>query len=950
MNSAKSRNQSCLLSHEFPIHAAASGGCPQTLIGAIAACSWRDVYSIDQLGRTPLHLAAAAGAAASVAILTHPAMLQLQHGVVGNALDALDRESRWTALHCAAYSGRLQIISMLLKAGADPSIRDSDGMTPWDILGASQVGYCHSDVALELKLPPKVCWFSSKKSDAFSFGLTSNYCLGYDSGCHVVSNPRPVALPSASDLHSVACSCSLSLFVTTDGNVYACGLGDHNQLMMSVPFCVEPVQLSRLPPKVVSVAIGKRHCLSLTDSGDVYGWGSNDRCQLGSSHGVKHQHLSPVKIVSGIAAISAGFAHSAAVSSGGDTLFVWGDNCACQCSQPSACSIVRTPAAARMPSGLRVTTVSCGLHHTAFVASFSGEPPTAFVFGAGSAAATHLLLLPALSQLHWHLMPDCQVGAIAAGDDWTAVVTLVSQRCYVWRHCGGHAASPSIVSLARHVRVCRITAAPSRFVLLLSDNTIVSVPVYKRPSDRVIGTPETLCRMVGCSDIAASDGTCLLVCKSSLLCDDGMWRTVAESSSFSQHLPLQRICEVALCSTLTSTLAPSALELALSIGAPVLAVAAAFACLMDPIFTCSCSLSELAWGLLESALSRLKLLRSESLVPSTDRLPLVQAMAKDLIDDWGELALKLIESEGARASSGSWEGSIHRLAVQSKAKQKQRTSHFPDSKSRGSCLDSNASPSTITSPKLLSQNKEIGPSREKDAVESLVAPKSGIDVPKSLAAFSQSSIQSEQFPPLVLHVQKGSSTRLPRQKRDYQVQSPESQPCAFPLTPLSKSLAAPCFPLDPQQFPSLLDAAVSPPPTTSNQVTPKTKSKPARLDSSAPNAHANAQLPVMASESHAELQRVAIPDASKIATSSRKKHRQKCRHDPGAKTGLSLLTDFSSTIDLSASANLKGWSAASETAAAAPLTSIMREEQEMKHKKNRERIQLRDSVWQQARA
>jgi hypothetical protein len=871
------KNQNSVHSHEFPIHAAASSGCPHTLIRAIAACSWRDVFSIDQLGRTPLHLAATAGSVGSVAILAHPAMLQLQHGLVGNALDAADRESRWTALHCAAYSGRLQIMSMLLQAGANPSIRDADGMTPWDVLGASSVEYCHLDVALELALPPKVCWCSSKKSDAFSFGLTSNYCLGYDTGCHVVLNPRPVALPSASALHAVACSCSLSLFVTTDGNVYACGLGDHNRLMMPIPYCVEPVHLSRLPPSIVSVAIGKRHCLALTERGDVYGWGCNDRCQLGSSHAVKHQHLLPVKIVSGIFAISAGFAHSAAVSSDGDTLFVWGDNSACQCSQLSACSIVRSPAAAQVPSGLRVTAVSCGLHHTAFAATCAGEPPSAFMFGAGSAAATHLLLHPALSQVHWHLMPDCHVGAIAAGDDWTAVVTLVSQRCYLWRHCGGHSGSPSIVSLARHVRVCRIAAAPSRLVLLLSDSTIVSVSVHKRPSDRVTGTPEILCRLVGSSDIAASEGTCLVVCQNSQLCDDGMWRNMAAGSSLSHQLPLQRICEVTLCPMLTSALAPSALELALSIGAPVLAVAAAFACLMDPIFTCGCSLSELAWGLLETLISRLKFERSKGLICSADPLSLVQAIAKHFIDDWGG-ALR----EGARECFSSLESSIQRLAIQLKTKQKQKIPHILDSKSRRKLSHSDAGPSSVPSPPFF-QNKVNLPNMITDAVDDVVKPfaalESNSNTSKSLPAFSEFCLQSGQFPPLALDVQKRSSARLPRHKRDLQVRSPESQPCTIPLMPASNPSAATSCPLDPQEFPALLDAAISPPPAICKSVTPKTRSKAIQLDSSSPIAFSNAQMESVGIVTRVEPQRVDVPDTTKIVTCSRKKHRQKYRHD-----------------------------------------------------------------------
>ena len=872
MNSAKYLN-----SLEFPIHAAAASGCPQTLTRAIAASSWRDVYSIDLLGRTPLHLAAGAGAVASVAILTHPAMLELQHGVVGNALDAADRESRWTALHCAAYSGRLQIMSMLLRAGADPSVRDSDGMTPWEVFDESIFEYCQLDFPRQLALPPKVCWRSTKKSDAFSFGLTSNYCLGYDSGCHVVAKPRPVSLPSDSALHSVACSCSLSLFVTKDGAVYACGLGDYNRLMIPVPFCVEPVRLSCLPPKIVSVAIGKRHCLALTERGDVYGWGSNDRCQLGSTNALKHQHLLPVKIISGISTISAGFAHSAAVTSSGDTLFVWGDNIACQCSQPSACSVVRSPAAARIPSGLRVIAVSCGLLHTSFVAANvtdAGEPPTAYMFGVGSAATSHLLIFPALSQTNWHLMPDCKVGAIAAGDDWTAVVTLVSQRCYLWRHGGGHVGSPSIISLARHVRVCRMTAAPSRLVLLLSDNTIVSVPVYKRPSDRVVGTPETLCQPVGCYNIAASEGTCLLLCENSQLGGDGMWMNAAAGSSLSDPLPLQRMCEVVLCSTLTSALAPPALELALSIGAPVLAVAAAFACLMDPIYTSGCVMSELAWGLLETVLSRLKLSRSKSVVHPADALPFVQSIAKDLIDDWGGLTLRLIECQGARVCTGSWEVSIARLAKQSKTKQKQKMAHISDSKSDGKCLDSHAS-SSFPSRSLFPQD---APHLTNDVGQPFVSLESVElrDLSEAVIACSEPPVQSEQFPPLAINIQKRSTAR-PGQKRVDQAKTPDSRPCTLLSTPSSPSTAS-CFRLDPHEFPTLLHPAVSSPPLVFSQVTPKTKSKAVR--SNQVLSACATELDTFVESTQVDLQRVLVPDTTKKASSSRKNHRQKYRYNP----------------------------------------------------------------------
>jgi hypothetical protein len=954
-HSANSVNQSsihlsALNLHEFPIHAAAAFGCPETLTRVIASCSWRDVYSSDQFGRTPLHLAAAAGAVASVSLLTHPAMLELQHGVVGNALNAPDRESRWTALHWAAYSGHLHVMSVLLQAGADQSVRDSDGMTAWELLDASIFENLHSHVSRNLALPPKVRWRCSNKSEAFSFGLTTNYCLGYDSGCHVVSKPRSVSLPSDCEVLATACSSTLSLFVTKDGAVYACGLGDHDRLMMQVPFCVEPVRLP-LSPRVVSVAIGKRHCLALTAGGDVFGWGCNDRCQLGNVHAIRqHERLLPVKILSGMSAVSAGFAHSAAVSSGGDALFVWGDNAACQCSQPRACSLVRSPTAAQIPFGCRVTAVSCGQRHTSFVATpddvaAADEKSSAYVFGVGSAAITHLLLLPALSQTLWHVMPDCKVAAVTAGEDWTAVVTLSSQRCYLWRH-GAGPASPSLVPVPRHVKVCRATAAPSRLVLLLSDYTVVSFPVHKLPSDRGLGTSETLCRAFGCCNIAASDGTCFLICDDSFLCDDGVWRDVAAGSVRSHQLPLQRMCEVALCPTLTAALAPSALQLALSIGAPVLAVAAAFACLMDPMYTCSCSLSGLAWGLLETVLSRLKLGRSKRFDQSVDELNLVRAVAMDLVGDWAGLMLHLIELEGSHACTGSWQASIPRLSKLSKQKQKQRREAGSESRAHGTC---GTSPSSINSP-ILSPHNHTPLKLQEDVRESSVAPELDSHDIKStpLVAPSEPSVQIEHFPPLAhnVPVQKlGSARSQHQQNRQARPPQPRAQSSTPPLpfTPLLPSSPAASFQLDLHEFPMLSDAAaVSPALSACNLVTPKTKTKAIRSDRSAFSDCATTSTTTL------EADVAAVPSATSNGTSKSKKHRQKYRYDLRSNLLHAALTHPFSSVELSSAKDLKGWGpAASSAAAAVPLSSIMREQQDLKRKKDRERVQLQDSVWQQ---
>ena len=79
-------------------------------------------------GRTPLMLAAAGGATDCLTLLLEK---------VGHALD-LDAQddNDWTALHMAAEQGHHQVVSVLVYAGVDPTIGDSDGQTPLDIVQA----------------------------------------------------------------------------------------------------------------------------------------------------------------------------------------------------------------------------------------------------------------------------------------------------------------------------------------------------------------------------------------------------------------------------------------------------------------------------------------------------------------------------------------------------------------------------------------------------------------------------------------------------------------------------------------------------------------------------------------------------------------------------------------------------------------------------------------------
>jgi uncharacterized protein len=78
-----------------------------------------DSLGLDESGRTPLHYAAAEGAATRVSEL-------LAAGLNPNAPD----DEGWTPLHFAAQANSETVTSMLLGAGASVDYQDSNGNTP----------------------------------------------------------------------------------------------------------------------------------------------------------------------------------------------------------------------------------------------------------------------------------------------------------------------------------------------------------------------------------------------------------------------------------------------------------------------------------------------------------------------------------------------------------------------------------------------------------------------------------------------------------------------------------------------------------------------------------------------------------------------------------------------------------------------------------------------------
>ncbi|KAF4664726.1 hypothetical protein FOZ61_000565 [Perkinsus olseni] len=156
----------------------------------------------------------------------------------------------------------------------------------------------------------------------------------------IVSTNRPVtdwtpaAIPKGTIAVNLAAGCFHSGIVDHRGWLWVAGSDLHGRLGIGR---VHALECEKIPtyervfgiPKVTAVALGSNHSIVLCQDGDVWGWGSNERGQLGLGYGC--ENIRPVKLpVKSAVAISAGRSHSATIDSTGG-LWTCGDNRRNQC-------------------------------------------------------------------------------------------------------------------------------------------------------------------------------------------------------------------------------------------------------------------------------------------------------------------------------------------------------------------------------------------------------------------------------------------------------------------------------------------------------------------------------------------------------------------------------------------------------------------------------------------
>ncbi|XP_077983839.1 E3 ubiquitin-protein ligase HERC2-like [Glandiceps talaboti] len=138
--------------------------------------------------------------------------------------------------------------------------------------------------------------------------------------CDALSTLRPIQIVGGEQ----------TLFcVTADGKVYATGYGAGGRLgiggtdSVSTPTLLESIQ--HVVIKKVAVNSGGKHCLALSQEGEVYTWGEAEDGKLG--HGIRTQCDRPRVLESlrgkEVVDVAAGGAHSACITSTGE-LYTWG--------------------------------------------------------------------------------------------------------------------------------------------------------------------------------------------------------------------------------------------------------------------------------------------------------------------------------------------------------------------------------------------------------------------------------------------------------------------------------------------------------------------------------------------------------------------------------------------------------------------------------------------------
>ncbi|EPS71760.1 hypothetical protein M569_02995, partial [Genlisea aurea] len=334
-----------------------------------------------------------AGASHSAALLSGNVVCTWGRGEDGQ-LGHGDTEDRLSPTQLTALDGQ-EIVSVI--CGADHTTAYSESRLQVHSWGWGDFGRLGHGNSTDLFLPQPIKAFQGLKIKQIACG--DSHCLAVTMNGEVQSwgrnqngqlglgntedslVPRKIESFEGIAVKMVAAGAEHTAAVTEDGELYGwgwgrygnLGLGDRNDRLIP-----EKVTASA-GKKMVLVACGWRHTISVSSSGSLYTYGWSKYGQLG--HGDFEDHLIPheVEALKGhqISQISGGWRHTMAVTCGGE-LYGWGWNKFGQVGVGDDADHC-LPVKVKFPFDQRVVTVSCGWRHTIAVS----ERQNVFSWGRG---------------------------------------------------------------------------------------------------------------------------------------------------------------------------------------------------------------------------------------------------------------------------------------------------------------------------------------------------------------------------------------------------------------------------------------------------------------------------------------------------------------------------------------------------------------------------------------
>lgn len=146
--------------------------------------------------------------------------------------------------------------------------------------------------------------FLKKNGDVYGCGSNILYQLGL--GDEVRKQLTPIKLTNLFGICQVAAGHHHSLFLTTEGRVFGCGINDRGQLNLEDSMMLPLIEQLPGLDNISQIAAGYDHSLFLKKDGTVWGCGSDEHGQLGFGKHSKAMRLTQLPDLNDISKIFAG--------------------------------------------------------------------------------------------------------------------------------------------------------------------------------------------------------------------------------------------------------------------------------------------------------------------------------------------------------------------------------------------------------------------------------------------------------------------------------------------------------------------------------------------------------------------------------------------------------------------------------------------------------------------